>query len=306
MVDPIDDIARQARQGSVSAIIQVLNDHLADSGVRTRAILAHGILQLLCEAATPAQLDQPTLVERVRNILESIQPRNIRRININSRIVREQQLLWLEEINRDPQNQLLWSEEITLKGVNSFKRFFEDWFEDRSNPAKPLPNSRDRKEKSQFWRGIVGGISLSLLLLLLGWVVSKQLGLAPERWVQSAIPPKPSIIPPAAPTPIPVPHQDPFVQAVRLAEQAATDGRQAQSAADWLDLATRWQRASDLMAEVIPKDERFRTAQDRIKVYGRNSKMALAQADRRRAQETSSSTTPAPSASTSPKGNPSP
>ncbi|WP_416666583.1 hypothetical protein [Egbenema bharatensis] len=137
MVDSIDDIARQARQGSVSAIIQILNEKLADSGVRTRAVFEQGVLQLLCEAATPEQLEQSVLVPDVRRILEAIQPRRIRRVNINSRIVREQQLLWLEEINRDGVNQLLWSEEIVLNRPNFMQRFFRD-LGDRP-PLTPKP-----------------------------------------------------------------------------------------------------------------------------------------------------------------------
>ena len=62
MVDPINDIARQARQGSVSAIIQALNDKLSEAGVRTRAMFDQGILQVLCEAAKPEQLEQSVLV----------------------------------------------------------------------------------------------------------------------------------------------------------------------------------------------------------------------------------------------------
>ena len=111
-VDSIDDIFRQARQGSVAAIIQILNEKLADSGVRTRAVLDHGVLQLLCEALSPEQLEQTPLVERIRQILQSISPRNIHRINVNSRLVREQQLMWLQEVQRDPDGQLLWSQEI--------------------------------------------------------------------------------------------------------------------------------------------------------------------------------------------------
>jgi len=108
MVAPVDNIAIQARQGSVAAIIQVLNEKLAEIGVRTRAVFTDGVLQLLCEAPKVDQLEQSTLVERIRQILEGISPRYIRRVNINTRIVREQQLLWLEEISRDPENQLLW------------------------------------------------------------------------------------------------------------------------------------------------------------------------------------------------------
>ena len=115
MINPATESFGQARQGSVAAIIQVLNERLADSGIRTRAVVADDTLQLLCEAVTPEQLEKSTVVERVRSELETISPQRIKKVKINSRIVKEAQLLWLEEINRDPENSLLWSEVITLK-----------------------------------------------------------------------------------------------------------------------------------------------------------------------------------------------
>ena len=94
MITQINDIAWQASQGSIAAIIQILNERLANSGVRTRAVFHSGVLQLLCEARTIEKLEKSTLVQKIRQILESIAPRNVHRVNINSRIVREQQLLW--------------------------------------------------------------------------------------------------------------------------------------------------------------------------------------------------------------------
>ncbi|MEO0824052.1 MAG: hypothetical protein AAFY67_00120 [Cyanobacteria bacterium J06642_9] len=300
MTQAIDNVSKQARQGSVAAIIQILNDRLADDGIRTRAVFAEGILQLLCEAKTPEQLEQSTVVERIRSILEAISPRTISRVNINSRIVREQQLLWLEEVNRDPDNHLLWSELIALKKPNIFKRLFEDATAPRQ-PRSRLPATSMRKslKPRYFWRGLVGGTSLCLFLGLIGW--------GAWRWVRQdpAAPPSAenttpsSATPPEAPdaaspdVPLarssndpaseslpPLPEDpDPFVQAVRLAEQAAADGKIAETAADWLDLASRWQRASDLMSQVPETDERYPTAQDRVDAYQQNSEAALAEAE---------------------------
>lgn len=300
MVDPIDDIVRQARQGSVSAIIQVLNEKLVDSGVRTRAIFADGILQLLCEAATPEQLEQEPLVDRIRHVLESIQPRNIRRININSRIVREQQLLWLEEVNRDPDHQLLWSQEIILARVNPIKRLFEDWFADKPDHSKPLRKPTRDKAQQHFWRGLVGGISVSVLILLVGWVISDWLGFQLGSQIQAVTTPteEPSSTP-AAPS-----QPDPFVQAVRIAEQAVIDGQSAQTSAEWLDLAARWQRASDLMGQIPPGDGRYRTAQDRTQVYRQNSESAMTRAAQQRQPATG--VAPSPSGSALPAPNASP
>src|SRR5919199_56521 len=177
--DPMDDIARQARQGSVAAIIQTLNEQLADVGVRTRAVFAGGMLQLLCEAAIPEQLEQSVLVGKIRQILEEIAPRNIRRVKINSRIVREQQLLWLEEIMRDPENQLLWSEQIVLAKPNLFKQLLESrknhQTTSRKKPTWPKGSSRYLREKNRYWRGIYSGVGLSLLLLFVGWLLHELL-----------------------------------------------------------------------------------------------------------------------------------
>lgn len=265
--DPIDDIARQARQGSVAAIIQVLNEKLADSGVRTRAMFADGVLQLLCEAATSEQLTQTTLVVQIRRILEAIAPRNIRRVNINSRIVREQQLLWLEEITRDPEGQLLWSEEIVLAQPNIFKQLAEA-FQSEPAPKKTTPRNYPTstatwgRKGNQFWLGIFGGASLVLVSLFAGWLLYEKFG--PKQ-------------------PIPVNRgPDRFVEAVRLAEQASAAGKTAQSSAQWLDLASKWEKAADLMSLVPASDPRYQTAQNRIGAYRQNSQKAQKEAQRRR------------------------
>ena len=106
----INDVFGQAQDGRVAAIIQILNDRLAENGIRTRAVFVDNVLQLLCEAPTNDQLEKAMVVENIRNILETIAPRRIRRVKINSRLVQEQQLLWFEEISRDPGKHLLWAE----------------------------------------------------------------------------------------------------------------------------------------------------------------------------------------------------
>ncbi len=282
MTNPVDDIFQQANQGSVAAIIQVLNDKLADSGVRTRAILADGILQLLCEAQTLEQLDASTLVERVQQILEAIAPKGIRRVNINSRIVREQQLLWLDEIRRDPIGQLLWSQEITLKQLSPLQRFQSDRRIQRAEAqaaGMTAKSPRQLREQRQFQRGgLIGGISVALLLLL-GWVVYSNWGAIAPASLSQKSPPAPAPTPAAAsPDPSPSKTPDPFVAAVQVATQASQDGLAARTPAEWLALATRWQEASDLMAKVPSTDSRYLTAQNRVTVYQQNREAALLKA----------------------------
>lgn len=266
-MDSINDIFRQAHQGSVAAIIQVLNDKLADAGVRTRAIFANGILQLLCEASTKEQLEQTVLVDRIQKILDAIEPRSVHRVNINSRIVREQQLLWLEEINRDPDGQVLWSKEITLTRKNPLKRLLTDWREDRldslDRPKTISPHLI--REKHQFTKGILGGLGLSAVLLLAGWgVYTWQNG-------RSLFAPAP----PSTDSTLSAVKPDNFATAVRLAERASEIGRTAQTPAQWQNLADTWGKASALMGTVPAGDKRYAIALDRTALYRKYQQAAL-------------------------------
>lgn len=284
----MDDIARQARQGSVSAIIQVLNEKLADSGVRTRAVLADGVLQLLCEAATVDRLEQSIVVEQIRQILESLAPRNIRRVNINSRLVKEQQLLWFEEISRDPENQLLWSEQITLKKPNIIQQLVYERKTrqaQRNNPAFPKsPFSYKVREERQFRRGIMGGIGFSLLVVMVGLAVYKSPLL--KEWQQPDRATAPSSNAQAEASLAPE-STEAFADAVRLAEQASAEGKVAKTSAEWLVIAAKWQQASDLMAVVPPDHPRYKTAQNRRALYSSYSATAQAEAERVRREKES-------------------
>lgn len=281
MASTIDDIDLQARQGSIAAIIQVLNEHFAPTGIRTRAVQDGGVLQLLVEASRPDQLLRESVVAEVRRVLEAIGPKGITRVNINSRIVQEQQLLWLEEIKRDPEHSLLWFEPVTLKRPNPWRRLWSDlrtprqrglFMEDRSR--------RSPASRLAFYRGLIGGVSVVLLLLLVGWTT--------KDWLQHtfrlnhpAPPPDKSGAASVSPVPSLAVKGDPFVLAVRLAQDCVRDGASATTAAQWLELAVRWQRAADLMASVPVSDSRYSVAQDRMVSYARNKQLALQEAEKR-------------------------
>ncbi len=278
MVDQINDIAWQAHQGSVAAIIQILNERLANSGVRTRAIFEKGVLQLLCEASTVDKLEQSILVKQIRQILESIAPRNIHRVNINSRIVREQQLLWLEEITRDPENQLLWSEEVTLVKPHVFKQLIKDFTRntEAGNPNLPNPSAyrfsvfRNKNQSSKVYRqGKLRAARLYVFLLLLCGTVYALLGGKLKYPIQG------ETLQSGVPSPIAsTPSSDTFAEAVRVANYASTSGKTAKTSAQWLDLAARWQRASELMNTVPPNYSRYQEAQIRTKLYRKYSDAA--------------------------------
>lgn len=294
-VDPADNIVQQARQGSIAAIVQVLNDNLTDVGVRTRAVFADGWLQLLCESPQADRLDRDTVVDRIRSLLEQISPRNIRRLNLYCRIAREDQLLWLDEIRRDPETQLLWSEKVVLRRPNPIKRAIAAL----KTPSSPRPVALPKKiavskprNRDRFQQGLIGGAILAVLLVIGGgWAYQTWLAdsSGSESLTETDSEPnldnaEPSAEDPAAPTaatptPTATPTPDPFAQAVALAEQASIAGQTAQTRAQWLDLAAKWQRAADFMAQVPPDDPRYETARDRTQVYRQNSDVAQQRAE---------------------------
>ena len=122
MIDQISNTFMEARRGSIAAIIQIMNEHLAELDVRIRAIFSDGVLQVLCEASQVEQLEKSSIVEEVKQILEAISPSNIQQVKVHSRIVQQQQLLWLEDITREPKNKLLWSQTITLNKLDIFQQ----------------------------------------------------------------------------------------------------------------------------------------------------------------------------------------
>jgi hypothetical protein len=71
-----------------------------------------------------------------------------------------------------------------------------------------------------------------------------------------------------------------------LAEQASVAGRTVQTPAQWLDVAAKWERASDFMSVVKPDDGRYKTAQDRMILYRKNSEVAQQKAKQKRSSET--------------------
>jgi hypothetical protein len=299
MVDRINDIGWQAHQGSVAAIIQLLNEKLAKSGVRTRAIFSDGVLQLLCEAARIEQLEQSSLVEQIQQILESIAPRHIRRVNINSRIVREQQLLWLKEIDSDRDNQLLWSQEIALIQPNIVKQLIKDFTDAQAELGKPsFPKTQvsrplvliNKEKHSNKPKTKVLAAAGLCSLLLLSWIVYAQLGDKLKNLIQpqtSKSLTTENTNQRKAQTPSRVPNNsfdepadDPFSTSVRIANLASASGKTATSSTQWLEIAAKWQRASDLMSRVPQNHNRYQEAKIRTQLYKKYSEAAQKEADK--------------------------
>jgi hypothetical protein len=280
-----NDSLRQAYQGSVSAIIQILNDRLAGTGIRTRAIFEGRVLQLLCEAAKPEQLVQDAIVPQIKATLEDISPRNIRRVNINARIIQEQQLLWLDEIKKGGgDHPVLWSQELVLSRPNLMNHFFAGLKKDGPEMpayAQDTPSGRkgnNPKPRPKVITAAVAGIGV---LGLAGFGAFKLLQPASqaELPVKSATPKTAPTKPPVTKPPIATGQpSDDFGSAVRLANTANEQTKTAKTPSDWKTIAQTWGQAADLMAKVQPNSANYAIAQDRTVKYRSNQAIALKKA----------------------------
>ena len=272
-VPSTSDVFDQARSGSITAIIQILNDRLAEIGVRARAMDEGGRLQLLCEAAKQEQLAEELLAPQVQQILNEISPWGIGRVRVYSRLVQEQKLLWLKEVKENPDD-LLWTKEFKLNPPPLLRRMWGDWVRKKEKKREgSLKRIRDggKKELSFNWAilasllaaGAAGTVALGSFIVLSGRELPISFGNKDQSTEVEQAEDE---------------GDDPFAEAVRIAEQAGKDGKTASSPAEWLDLAARWQKASDYMAQVGEDDERYAAAKERVESYKANSDVALKKA----------------------------
>jgi hypothetical protein len=186
-------------------------------------------------------------------------------VKINSRIVREHQLLWLEEISRDTENQLLWSQTINLAKPN----FFQDAIANRFS--------------GQFILGMISGISVTLLMFALTGLLSNSFNLQSPDGLQASIDEMSQEASPLGTRTSEdslAKSKEAFAKAVGLAQDANAAGKIANSREDWLEVAAKWQQASELMKSVSPTYPRYEIAKDRTALYAKYSQYAREEADK--------------------------
>ncbi|MGK7920451.1 MAG: hypothetical protein AB4080_10655 [Trichodesmium sp.] len=288
MVNQNNDIFTQARQGSVAAIISILNQELATLGIRIRAIFSDGVLQVLCEAPEVEQLEKSNLVEQLRETLEKISPRNIQQVKINSRIIQEQKLLWLEDITRESENQFLWSQKITLAKPNIFQQIANIFQKNEPKSTKiPLYKSvysRGMQKPNQFQPDVIGIFFLSLLMLTLGLLINRWVNFSEREVIvasENTVSQSPSPTTQKSPENNDDQSKVAFTQAVRLAQKAVADGKIAQSQEEWVAIAKTWQQAAELMASVAPSYSKYDVAVNRTELYQKYSNVAKKEAEKR-------------------------
>lgn len=263
----MEDLSHRAHQ-RLTTITQILNEQLQETGVTTKvAAPAKGILQILCEAGHPENLDKAFIIRCIQRSLNEIAPRYIHDVYIKSRLTNDTQCLWVANLTQEARCKLLWSEKIQIQHLSLWQKLFPKKY--RS------PRLRDRRIHLNYTTKVVISTMLGTIATgALGWIVYDwwQLRFHPES-IPATLPAPTVTLPPS-----PVFNGDAFNQGIRLANQAAFDGQTARTYGQWVALANRWQQAADLMAMIPPEHTRYTEAQTRVLGYRRNSEAALAQA----------------------------
>lgn len=78
----------------------------------------------------------------------------------------------------------------------------------------------------------------------------------------------------AEPAATPTVATDPWREGINAAMNAATLAQSAQSQAEWNAVASEWQKASELMSQVPQNSENYQAAQERVRQYAENQRIA--------------------------------
>jgi len=280
MASNMDNITQLAQQGSIKAIMQILNKQLRDAGVNTKIASGdHGVLEILCEAGHPENLDKHRIVNCIQQSLDQIAPRTFQKVHIQSHLTNDTQSLWVSTLSQGERRKLIWSEDIRINRISLFQKVIKGlglkFPVQRS--VKKINRAKLKKDFDQWLKGdrqvwlIMGAIAA----VSLGWAARDWTFLKAQVQLQST-----TTTPQDVPRdPDNLPEFDAFNQSVRLATQAANGGKTATTYAEWLDLANRWQQASDLMKRIPLDHPRYTEAQERVLSYRQNSEVALAKAN---------------------------
>jgi polysaccharide biosynthesis transport protein len=124
---------------------------------------------------------------------------------------------------------------------------------------------------------LLGGLSITVLLGLLSWMVYQRLITIPNEAQPRSTAPNSSFVTTSLTTATTT--SDPFTAAVQLASLAAIATEKAHDKVDWQLVASQWQQAADLMATVPTAHDQYAIAQDRVSLYRSNSQYARQQAE---------------------------
>ncbi|MGB2924202.1 MAG: hypothetical protein WBB82_02775 [Limnothrix sp.] len=276
----MENITQRAQQGSIKAIMQILNQQLRDVGVSTRVVLGvNGILEILCEAGHPENLDKGKIVDCIQRNLDHLSPRTFQKVHIQSCLTNNTQSLWVATLSQKERRKLLWSEHISIHHQTFFQRVSKSLGLEASAKklAKAARLRKDQASLNRIWQGdrrvwlVVGAIAAASM----GWMMRDWSLLKAQQQTQIINENTETQSQNSATTPTDF---DAFNQSVRLATQAAAGGQNATTYSEWVDLANRWQQASDLMKLVPQAHPRYTEAQERVLSYRQNSEVALAKA----------------------------
>ena len=141
----VKQLTKQAYQGNITAIRQLLNDQLQETGVQTKVTLGvNGTLEIVCEADHPENLDKDRVVTCIQHNLDQLAPKPFREVHIQSCLTKEEQSLWISSLSGIARQNLLWSVDLDIQPLPWLQRTLRAWgFCLPTLPPMPPPGSHD-------------------------------------------------------------------------------------------------------------------------------------------------------------------
>ncbi|MDJ1183661.1 hypothetical protein [Roseofilum casamattae] len=274
-------------------ITDALNTVLQAQGVTAKALVKEGCLHILLEGEEIPEQDQyvPVIQDEILNMgIESVPT-----LQIYGRQTGMKKPSWSETIDLlqlreeeedlpnfaldDPDDDMDYDESYDSNGHGMNGSEADELDDEEPDEKKKTPLSK-----------YLPLLAIPILALIGGAVWWFVLRPSPD------IPPVPALAPEtpseevttepasepveASPASTPPASTDPWRDGINAATQASQAAQTASTRAEWEAVASQWQQARDLMAQVPEDNENYSAAQERVISYGDNANSALTWAER--------------------------
>ena len=269
-------------------ITDALNTVLQAQGVTAKALVKEGCLHILLEGEETPEQDQyvPVIQDEILNMgIESVPTLQIygRQTGVKKPSWSETiDLLQLREEEEDLPN-------FALDDPDDDMDYDESYDSNGMNGSEP-DEFEDEDPKKAALKKYLPLLAIPIVALIGGAVWWFVLRPSPD------VPPVPALAPEtpseevatdpasepveATPASAPPASTDPWRDGINAATQAAEAAQNASTREEWEAVASQWQQARDLMAQVPEDNENYGAAQERVISYGDNANSALTWAER--------------------------
>lgn len=289
-------------QPNPAEITDALNSVLQPQGVTAKALIKEGCLHILLEGETIPEQEQYVAI--VHDEILNMGIDSFPTLQIYGRQIGAKKPSWSETLDllqgKDEEDDL---PNFALDDPDDDMNSYNDNDNDLDG-AEPLDSESDEsgEQKKSGANKLLPLLAIPIVALIGGavwWFFLRPApapmipATAPETAPEQTAAETPAEAPPEAPAETPEPEAvpetpasvppastNPWRDGINIATSAAELAQTASTRAEWEEVASQWQQARDLMAQVPQDSENYGAAQERVATYDENASSALIWADR--------------------------